>query len=83
MFSYVYMDVCCEFLYVQLCTFIYMHLLMCVYIYLHICMYVCTYVRTRAVWKVCGLAAVRRCYAEGGGDSYMPSCSGGGNVVVA
>jgi hypothetical protein len=25
---------------------------------------------TRAVWKVRGLAAVRRCYAEGGGDCY-------------
>jgi hypothetical protein len=24
----------------------------------------------RAVWKVRGLAAVRRCYAEGGGDCY-------------
>jgi hypothetical protein len=35
----------------------------------------------RAVWKVRGLAAVRRCYAEGGGD--MPSCIGGGNVVEA
>jgi hypothetical protein len=33
-----------------------------------------------AVCKVRGLAAVRRCYAEGGGD--MPSCSGDGNVVV-
>jgi hypothetical protein len=32
--------------------------------------------------KVRGLAAVRRCYAEGGGDCYI-SCSGGGNVVVA
>jgi hypothetical protein len=29
-------------------------------------MYVCT----RAVWKVRRLAAVRRFYAEGGGDSY-------------
>jgi hypothetical protein len=37
---------------------------------------------TRAVLKVRGLAAVRRCYAEGGGD-VMPSCSGGGNVEVA
>jgi len=35
---------------------------------------------TRAIWKVLGLVAVRRCYAEGGGD--MPSCSGDGNVVV-
>jgi len=25
---------------------------------------------TRAVWKVRELAAVRRCYAEGGGDCY-------------
>jgi hypothetical protein len=25
---------------------------------------------TKAVWKVRGLAAVRRCYAEGGGDCY-------------
>jgi hypothetical protein len=27
-------------------------------------------INTRAVWKVRGLAAVRRCYAEGGGDCY-------------
>jgi hypothetical protein len=25
---------------------------------------------TKAVWKVRGLAAVRRCYAEEGGDCY-------------
>jgi hypothetical protein len=25
---------------------------------------------TRAVWKVRALAAVRRCYADGGGDCY-------------
>jgi hypothetical protein len=25
---------------------------------------------TRAVWKVRGLAAMRRCHAEGGGDCY-------------
>jgi hypothetical protein len=36
---------------------------------------------TRAVPKVPGLVAVHRYYAEGGGD--MPSCSDGGNVVVA
>jgi hypothetical protein len=30
-------------------------------------------VTTRAVWKVRGLTAVRRCYAEGGGDSYAKS----------
>jgi hypothetical protein len=35
----------------------------------------------RAVCKFRGVAAVRRCYAAGG--SNMPSCSGGGNVVVA
>jgi hypothetical protein len=26
---------------------------------------------------------VRRCYAEGGGVTVMPSCSGGDNVEVA
>jgi hypothetical protein len=26
---------------------------------------------TRAIWKARGLAAVRRCYAEGGGDCYV------------
>jgi hypothetical protein len=30
--------------------------------------------------KVRGMAALRHCFAEGG---VMPSCSGGGNVVVA
>jgi hypothetical protein len=40
------------------------------------------YLITRAICKVCGLAAVRRCYAGRGGD-VMSSCSSGGNVVVA
>jgi hypothetical protein len=31
---------------------------------------VCMYMYTRAVCKVLGLAAVRRCYAEGGDDCY-------------
>jgi len=35
----------------------------------------------RAVWKVRGLAAVFRCYAEGA-VTVMPSC-GGGNIVMA
>jgi len=29
-----------------------------------------TYDNTRAICKVCGLAAVRHCYTEGGGDYY-------------
>jgi hypothetical protein len=33
-------------------------------------------------WKVRGLAAVRRSYAEGGDDCYA-NFSGGGNVVMA
>jgi hypothetical protein len=37
---------------------------------------------TRAVCKVRGLAAVRRCYAKEA-VTVTPSCSGGGNVVVA
>jgi hypothetical protein len=36
---------------------------------------------TKAVFKVRGLAAVRRCYVEA--VTVIPSCSGGSNIVVA
>jgi hypothetical protein len=51
-----------------LCISVCMSVSVCVYVY--VCMYVCTYVRTRAVLKVRELAAVRRCYAEEGGECY-------------
>jgi len=37
---------------------------------------------TKAVWKVRGLAEVRR-FLQREAVTVMPSCSGGGNVVVA
>jgi hypothetical protein len=27
-------------------------------------------ITTRAIWKVCGLVALHRCYAEGGSDCH-------------
>jgi hypothetical protein len=38
---------------------------------------------SKAVLKVRGLAAARRCYAEREAVTVMTSCSGGGKVVVA
>jgi hypothetical protein len=51
-------------LYIEICVCV----CVCVYVCMYVCMYVRMFVRTWAVWKVRGLAAVRRFYAEGGGD---------------